>query len=252
MIYYYFGRHLGFWPLQPLRAKIGLDNIEIRIQWSFLPLGTHVVPCLKKLCWSWLFRKCPPVYYVAKIPGRNHSSINFCVSISRDHLAEVEGRLWNEKYLLDLYYLCFEVSAFGACPTLRDTLINSFLGGGGAGEIRSPPNWVTRSRMVSKMSAQFVLLVLPSFRICAPILHALFWKQVWRSCGNVAPSPKLSYVVGNGVKIGSWFVLSALPSPRICTLTLYPLFWTRVWEGRGKFKRDYNWWQWITKSNSSA
>jgi len=46
---YYFGRHLGFWPLQPLRAKIGLANIEIRIQWSFLPVDAHVVPLSQAL-----------------------------------------------------------------------------------------------------------------------------------------------------------------------------------------------------------
>ena len=53
----HFEHHLGFRPLQPLRAEIRLANIEIRIQWAFLLLATHVVLLSREIMWKLDFQK---------------------------------------------------------------------------------------------------------------------------------------------------------------------------------------------------
>jgi len=83
----------------------------------------------------------------------------------------VGDRIWAEKFVLNLWYLCQNL---WFSPTLPDKPISL----GAEDMLVPPPNWVTGLRMVSKICVQFVIFVLPSPRVHAPILHTLFWKQV--------------------------------------------------------------------------
>ena len=94
-------------------------------------------------------------------------------------------KFWWHKFQLNLCYLCFKVSKF-VPPPLAVQCVCKF---GGPGKCIAPPIGVARSGVVAQILAQFVLLVLLCFKICALSLERIAHVQVGRGRGNVCPPP---------------------------------------------------------------